>query len=254
MFCVTSGLLLGKWGTDSGRKLLLSVSAHNPLLHSHSLIVCSIVGRKARALYACKAEHDSELSFIAGTVFDNGESRSELAGGKERVKRKQAINLRGKRLPLWKWLDFSVGAEFHSEGLEMCLDTFQVVEEFFPRHHNRKSFNTIFSHYSNEMKWLTVPQSRSFCKFRWFCWAKGKVQWRRTQNLFWCLLLCLHVSFSHLTLTHKLQDGSLHFYQIGHREIWILIPDLGHFKPGCNSETNTWISCYNLVSYAVPSR
>ncbi|XP_056095099.1 rho GTPase-activating protein 26-like isoform X5 [Rhinichthys klamathensis goyatoka] len=27
--------------------------------------------RKARALYACKAEHDSELSFIAGTVFDN---------------------------------------------------------------------------------------------------------------------------------------------------------------------------------------
>ncbi|XP_028838210.1 rho GTPase-activating protein 26-like isoform X2 [Denticeps clupeoides] len=27
--------------------------------------------RKARALYACKAEHDSELSFIAGTVFEN---------------------------------------------------------------------------------------------------------------------------------------------------------------------------------------
>ncbi|XP_054611010.1 rho GTPase-activating protein 26-like isoform X1 [Dunckerocampus dactyliophorus] len=31
----------------------------------------SIPGRRARALYACKAEHDSELSFIAGTVFDN---------------------------------------------------------------------------------------------------------------------------------------------------------------------------------------
>uniref|UniRef100_A0A1A8J968 Rho GTPase-activating protein 26 n=1 Tax=Nothobranchius kuhntae TaxID=321403 RepID=A0A1A8J968_NOTKU len=30
-----------------------------------------ITGRKARALYACKAEHDSELSFIAGTVFEN---------------------------------------------------------------------------------------------------------------------------------------------------------------------------------------
>lgn len=29
--------------------------------------------RKAKALYACKAEHDSELSFTAGTVFDNGE-------------------------------------------------------------------------------------------------------------------------------------------------------------------------------------
>ncbi|XP_015497200.1 rho GTPase-activating protein 26 isoform X3 [Parus major] len=27
--------------------------------------------RRARALYACKAEHDSELSFTAGTVFDN---------------------------------------------------------------------------------------------------------------------------------------------------------------------------------------
>uniref|UniRef100_A0A671U945 Rho GTPase-activating protein 26 n=1 Tax=Sparus aurata TaxID=8175 RepID=A0A671U945_SPAAU len=39
--------------------------------HSHPLLVCSIVGRKARALYACKAEHDSELSFIAGTIFEN---------------------------------------------------------------------------------------------------------------------------------------------------------------------------------------
>nr|XP_023867935.1 LOW QUALITY PROTEIN: rho GTPase-activating protein 26-like [Salvelinus alpinus] len=28
-------------------------------------------GRKARALYACKAEHISELSFIAGTIFEN---------------------------------------------------------------------------------------------------------------------------------------------------------------------------------------
>ncbi|XP_069827930.1 rho GTPase-activating protein 26 isoform X2 [Dendropsophus ebraccatus] len=27
--------------------------------------------RRAKALYACKAEHDSELSFIAGTVFEN---------------------------------------------------------------------------------------------------------------------------------------------------------------------------------------
>ncbi|KAK7926322.1 hypothetical protein WMY93_008632, partial [Mugilogobius chulae] len=31
----------------------------------------SLSGRKARALYACKAEHDSELSFIAGTIFEN---------------------------------------------------------------------------------------------------------------------------------------------------------------------------------------
>lgn len=27
--------------------------------------------RRARALYACKAEHDSELSFVAGTIFEN---------------------------------------------------------------------------------------------------------------------------------------------------------------------------------------
>ncbi|KAK6317464.1 hypothetical protein J4Q44_G00128640 [Coregonus suidteri] len=31
----------------------------------------SVPGRKARALYACKAEHHSELSFIAGTTFEN---------------------------------------------------------------------------------------------------------------------------------------------------------------------------------------
>lgn len=48
------------------------------------LLVHSTVGRKARALYACKAEHDSELSFIAGTVFENGESGSELASRKEK--------------------------------------------------------------------------------------------------------------------------------------------------------------------------
>uniref|UniRef100_A0A673M3U7 Rho GTPase-activating protein 26 n=1 Tax=Sinocyclocheilus rhinocerous TaxID=307959 RepID=A0A673M3U7_9TELE len=34
-------------------------------------IVSSPPLRKARALYACKAEHDSELSFIAGTIFEN---------------------------------------------------------------------------------------------------------------------------------------------------------------------------------------
>uniref|UniRef100_A0A8D0AMF4 Rho GTPase-activating protein 26 n=1 Tax=Sander lucioperca TaxID=283035 RepID=A0A8D0AMF4_SANLU len=48
-----------------------SSSTQNLLSHSHSLIVSSIAGRKARALYACKAEHNSELSFIAGTIFEN---------------------------------------------------------------------------------------------------------------------------------------------------------------------------------------
>ncbi|XP_056263428.1 rho GTPase-activating protein 26-like [Pseudoliparis swirei] len=37
----------------------------------------SVAGRKARALYACKAEHKSELSFIAGTVFENVHSSRE---------------------------------------------------------------------------------------------------------------------------------------------------------------------------------
>ncbi|XP_037544194.1 rho GTPase-activating protein 26 [Nematolebias whitei] len=37
----------------------------------------SITGRKARALYACKAEHDSELSFIAGTIFENVHASKE---------------------------------------------------------------------------------------------------------------------------------------------------------------------------------
>ncbi|XP_013872301.1 rho GTPase-activating protein 26 [Austrofundulus limnaeus] len=37
----------------------------------------SITGRKARALYACKAEHNSELSFLAGTVFDNVHASKE---------------------------------------------------------------------------------------------------------------------------------------------------------------------------------
>uniref|UniRef100_A0A8C5HA09 Rho-type GTPase-activating protein 26 n=1 Tax=Gouania willdenowi TaxID=441366 RepID=A0A8C5HA09_GOUWI len=36
-----------------------------------------VAGRKARALYACKAEHDSELSFIAGTIFENVHSSRE---------------------------------------------------------------------------------------------------------------------------------------------------------------------------------
>ncbi|XP_030601828.1 rho GTPase-activating protein 26 isoform X1 [Archocentrus centrarchus] len=37
----------------------------------------SFTGRKARALYACKAEHNSELSFIAGTIFENVHSSRE---------------------------------------------------------------------------------------------------------------------------------------------------------------------------------
>uniref|UniRef100_A0AAQ4RJA2 Rho GTPase activating protein 26 n=1 Tax=Gasterosteus aculeatus aculeatus TaxID=481459 RepID=A0AAQ4RJA2_GASAC len=47
-------------------------SPQKPLTHSRSVSLSpSIAGRKARALYACKAEHNSELSFIAGTIFEN---------------------------------------------------------------------------------------------------------------------------------------------------------------------------------------
>uniref|UniRef100_A0A4W6ETI2 Rho GTPase-activating protein 26 n=1 Tax=Lates calcarifer TaxID=8187 RepID=A0A4W6ETI2_LATCA len=42
------------------------------LIEHHERVRGSVIaGRKARALYACKAEHDSELSFIAGTIFEN---------------------------------------------------------------------------------------------------------------------------------------------------------------------------------------
>uniref|UniRef100_A0A7N6AE30 Rho-type GTPase-activating protein 26 n=1 Tax=Anabas testudineus TaxID=64144 RepID=A0A7N6AE30_ANATE len=51
-------------------KLPSSVTV-KPTLTLTFLHVSSITGRKARALYACKAEHDSELSFIAGTIFEN---------------------------------------------------------------------------------------------------------------------------------------------------------------------------------------
>uniref|UniRef100_A0A8K9XEA0 Rho GTPase activating protein 26 n=1 Tax=Oncorhynchus mykiss TaxID=8022 RepID=A0A8K9XEA0_ONCMY len=53
--------------------ITLSLDIHNGLDYnmSFSLSLFSVPGRKARALYACKAEHISELSFIAGTVFEN---------------------------------------------------------------------------------------------------------------------------------------------------------------------------------------
>uniref|UniRef100_A0AAZ3QS38 Rho GTPase-activating protein 26 n=1 Tax=Oncorhynchus tshawytscha TaxID=74940 RepID=A0AAZ3QS38_ONCTS len=53
---------------------------HNSLFTTHTLLRCSnnhgnpssqSLSISARALYACKAEHISELSFIAGTIFEN---------------------------------------------------------------------------------------------------------------------------------------------------------------------------------------
>ncbi|XP_071195655.1 rho GTPase-activating protein 26-like isoform X2 [Salvelinus alpinus] len=56
-----------------------SQSRPNSLLNpkSRTSIPTSIPGRQARALYACKAEHHSELSFIAGTTFENVHSSRE---------------------------------------------------------------------------------------------------------------------------------------------------------------------------------
>uniref|UniRef100_A0A8C8I4H1 Rho GTPase-activating protein 26 n=1 Tax=Oncorhynchus tshawytscha TaxID=74940 RepID=A0A8C8I4H1_ONCTS len=54
-------------------------SRPNSLLNpkSRTSIPTSVPGRQARALYACKAEHHSELSFIAGTTFENVHSSRE---------------------------------------------------------------------------------------------------------------------------------------------------------------------------------
>uniref|UniRef100_A0A8C8HY62 Rho GTPase-activating protein 26 n=1 Tax=Oncorhynchus tshawytscha TaxID=74940 RepID=A0A8C8HY62_ONCTS len=56
---------------------LLSLSRALDYNMLFSLPLCSVPGRQARALYACKAEHHSELSFIAGTTFENVHSSRE---------------------------------------------------------------------------------------------------------------------------------------------------------------------------------
>uniref|UniRef100_A0A8C7YGR9 Rho GTPase activating protein 26 n=1 Tax=Oryzias sinensis TaxID=183150 RepID=A0A8C7YGR9_9TELE len=55
------------------RSVLTRSVCEKQMSHSDSLSfhLSSVSGRKAIALYACKAEHESELSFIAGTVFMN---------------------------------------------------------------------------------------------------------------------------------------------------------------------------------------
>lgn len=39
--------------------------------------MCSPRPQKARALYACKAEHESELSFTAGAIFEDGKVKEK---------------------------------------------------------------------------------------------------------------------------------------------------------------------------------
>uniref|UniRef100_A0AAX7U7Z5 Rho-type GTPase-activating protein 26 n=1 Tax=Astatotilapia calliptera TaxID=8154 RepID=A0AAX7U7Z5_ASTCA len=57
--------------TNWQEKPASATSSYAQSYRCNSLLISSFTGRKARALYACKAEHDSELSFIAGTIFEN---------------------------------------------------------------------------------------------------------------------------------------------------------------------------------------
>uniref|UniRef100_A0A673AV20 Rho GTPase-activating protein 26 n=1 Tax=Sphaeramia orbicularis TaxID=375764 RepID=A0A673AV20_9TELE len=81
----TSQYILGYFRSRLNQTLLqiesslFFFSLNQPTTHRFSFPHCvhSVAGRKARALYACKAEHDSELSFIAGTIFENVHSSRE---------------------------------------------------------------------------------------------------------------------------------------------------------------------------------
>ncbi|KAI5620266.1 rho GTPase-activating protein 10, partial [Silurus asotus] len=76
--CVLSFFFSALWTKPP---LSLSARTSHCIFHGNTYItttftltpssVCVPPQRKARALYACKAEHDSELSFIAGTIFEN---------------------------------------------------------------------------------------------------------------------------------------------------------------------------------------
>lgn len=57
---------------------VLSSVFHSSLLCS----LCSVINRKARAVYPCEAEHSSELSFEIGAIFEDGECCHELCGGR----------------------------------------------------------------------------------------------------------------------------------------------------------------------------
>jgi hypothetical protein len=46
-----------------------------------SCSLCSLINRKARAVYPCEAEHSSELSFEIGAIFEDGKWHWEPRGG-----------------------------------------------------------------------------------------------------------------------------------------------------------------------------
>lgn len=60
-----------------------SVFQHFPSSSLCSL--CSLINRKARAVYPCEAEHSSELSFEIGAIFEDGKYCQELCGGSHHV-------------------------------------------------------------------------------------------------------------------------------------------------------------------------
>uniref|UniRef100_A0AAQ4Q7X1 Rho GTPase-activating protein 26 n=1 Tax=Gasterosteus aculeatus aculeatus TaxID=481459 RepID=A0AAQ4Q7X1_GASAC len=62
----------GGSGQSQGRTPRHSLTSNDGEPDTRAIRPSSLIaGRKARALYACKAEHNSELSFIAGTIFEN---------------------------------------------------------------------------------------------------------------------------------------------------------------------------------------
>lgn len=64
-------------GNVEGAVRILSAAFHSSLLCS----LCSVINRKARAVYPCEAEHSSELSFEIGAIFEDGKCWQELCGG-----------------------------------------------------------------------------------------------------------------------------------------------------------------------------
>lgn len=56
-----------------GALKLLSFSFPSSLLCS----LCSVINRKARAVYPCEAEHSSELSFEIGAIFEDVQTSRE---------------------------------------------------------------------------------------------------------------------------------------------------------------------------------
>lgn len=61
----------GKWG---GR---CEAAAFRSFIQAFPCSLCSVINRKARAVYPCEAEHSSELSFEIGAIFEDVQTSRE---------------------------------------------------------------------------------------------------------------------------------------------------------------------------------